>query len=134
MSRATVGPGPTAIAVQTVASCGIESMNPELDAPGLALADATGTITATGIQAALSSDHPYARPLGRLGRMVTTRYRALLAGLDCVPAEVHGQFIAAMVSGDLAGLETWLDLRHGLGSFARLFRAPAFDAVPELVR
>jgi len=59
---------------------------------------------------------------------------SLLAGLDRDPAEAHGQFIAAMISGDLAALGTWLDMRHGPGSFARLFRAPSFDAVPELVR
>jgi hypothetical protein len=124
----------TAIAGQAAASCGIGSMNPEPGVPALALADATGTITAVGIQAALSSDHAYARSLGRFSRTVTARYRAMLAGLDRDPAEAHGQFIAAMISGDLAALGTWLDLRHGPGSFARLFRAPSFDAVPGLVR
>jgi hypothetical protein len=94
----------TAIARQTAASCGIGSMNPELGVPALAHADATGSITAVGIQAALSSDHPYARSLGRFSRTVTERYRALLAGLDRDPAEAHGQFIAAMISGDLAAL------------------------------
>jgi hypothetical protein len=99
-----------------------------------AFADVTGTITATGIQAALSSDRQYARSLGRFGATVTARYRALIAELDSDPAEAHGQFIAAMISGDLAALGTWLDMRHGPGSFARLFRAPSFDAVPGPVR
>ena len=102
--------------------------------PGLALADAMGTLTADGIEAALSSGHPYAWSLGRFGRTVTARYRALLAELDGDPGKAHGQFVAAMISGDLAPLETWLDARHGPGAFARLFRASSFDAVPELVR
>jgi hypothetical protein len=62
------------------------------------------------------------------------RYRELLAELERDPGEAHGQFIAAMISGDLAPLEAWLDTRHGPDSFARLFRAPSFDAEPELVR
>jgi hypothetical protein len=33
-----------------------------------------------------------------------------------------------------APLEAWLDARHGSGSFARMFRAPAFAAEPEVVR
>jgi hypothetical protein len=120
----------TGIAGQTAASCGIGSMDPEPGVPGLAHADATGAITATGIQAALSSDHPYARSLGQFSRTVTARYRALLAGLDREPAGAHGQFTAAMISGDLAALGTWLDMRRGPGSFAQLFRASSFDEVP----
>ena len=36
-----------------------------------------------------------------------------------------------MISGDLTSLEAWLDARHGPGCFARLFRAPSFDAEPD---
>jgi hypothetical protein len=97
-------------------------------------ADATGTLTADRIEAALASGHPYARSVGRFGRTVTLRYRELLAELEGDPGEAHGQFLAAMISGDLAPLEAWLDIRHGRGSFARLFRAPSFDAEPGLVR
>jgi hypothetical protein len=124
----------TGIARQTAESCGITSMDPEADAPGLALADATGTLTAGGIGAALASGHPYARSLGRFGRMVTDRYRALLAEFGGELGQAHGQFIAAMISGDLAPLETWLDARRGPDSFVRLFRAPSFGAEPDLVR
>jgi hypothetical protein len=109
-------------------------MDPEPDVPGLAFADTTGTLTASGIEAALASGHPCARSLGRFGRTVSARYRALLAELDGDPGEAHGQFIAAMISGDLAPLERWLDARHGPGAFARLFRAPSSDTEPELVR
>jgi hypothetical protein len=123
-----------AVARQTAASCGITSMDSELGVPGLALADATGTLRADGIEAALVSGHPYARSLGRFGRTVSARYRALLAGLDGEPGEAHGQFVAAMISGDLARLEAWLDGRHGPGAFARLFRAPSSAAEPEPVR
>jgi hypothetical protein len=126
----------TAIARQTARSCGITGMGPEAGPRGLALGDVTGALTARGIEAALASGHPYARCLGRFGRTVTTRYQALLTELDGGPGEAHGQFVAAMISGDLAPLEAWLDTRHGPGSFVRLFRAPSFDseAEPELVR
>jgi len=109
-------------------------MDPEPGVPCLALGDSTGTLTATGTEAALSSEHPYARSLGRFNRAVTTRYRALLARLGADPGVAHGQLIAAMISGDLAPLEAWLDARHGSGCFVRLFRAPSAGAVPELVR
>ncbi len=100
----------------------------------LAFADVTGTVTANGMEAALLLNHPYARSLGRFGRTVTLRYRALLGELGASPADAHGQIITAMISGDLAPLEAWLDARHGADSFARMFRAAAFVGEPELVR
>jgi hypothetical protein len=93
-----------------------------------------GLRPASGGLAGLLSDHPYARSLGRFGRTVTLRYRALLSELDASPADTHGQIVAAMISGDIAPLEAWLDARHGPGSFARMFRAPSFVGEPELVR
>ena len=102
--------------------------------PGLVLADVAGTVTADRIEAALLLDHPYARSLGRFGNTVTLRYRALLSELDASPADAHSQIVAAMISGDLAPLEAWLDTRHGPGSFATMFRAPSSGAEPELVR
>ena len=95
----------TAIARQTAGSCQITSLDPDPGVPGLALADATGTLTVDRIEAALTSGHPYMRSLGRFGRTVTMRYRELLAELERDPGEAHGQFIAAMISGDLAPLE-----------------------------
>lgn len=100
----------------------------------LAFADVTGTITAEGTEAALLLDQPYARSLGRFSRTVTLRYRALLSELDASAADAHSQVVAAMISGDLAPLEAWLDARHGADSFARMFRAPALVGEPELVR
>jgi hypothetical protein len=124
----------TAIARQTAQSCGITVADSEADMPGLAFADITGTVAADGIEAALLPDHPYARSLGRFGRTVTLRYRALLSELDASLADAHGQIIAAVISGDLAPLEAWLDARHGPGSFARMFRSPGLADEPDLVR
>jgi hypothetical protein len=123
----------TRIARQTAESCGITSMEPDAPVRGLARADVTGTVTVGLAGAALSSGHPYARSLGRFARTVTLRYQALLTGLARDPADAHGQFAAAMVSGDTGPLEAWLDARHGPGSFAGLFRSAAFDGAPELV-
>ena len=124
----------TAIARQAAQSCGITVADSGADMPGLSFADVTGIVTADGIRAALLLYHPYARSLGRFGRTVTLRYRALLSELDASPADAHSQIVAAMISGDLAPLEAWLDARHGPGSFARMFRAPSSGAEPELVR
>jgi hypothetical protein len=124
----------TAIARQAALSCGITVADSEADMPGLSFADVTGTVTADGIRATHLLDHPYARSLGRFGHTVTLRYRALLSELDASPVDAHGQIVAAMISGDLAPLQAWLDARHGPGSFARMFRAPSFGAEPERVR
>ncbi|MCW2935671.1 MAG: hypothetical protein JWM19_6633 [Actinomycetia bacterium] len=124
----------TAIARQTAQSCGITGTDPGAGVPGLAFADVTGAVTVGGIEAGLLLDHPYARSLGRFGRTVTLRYRSLLSELGASPADAHSRIVAAMISGDLAPLEAWLDARRGPGSFARMFRAPSSDAEPELVR
>jgi hypothetical protein len=55
-------------------------------------------------------------------------------GFRAAPAGAHSQIVAAMISGDLAPLEAWLDARHGPGSFTRIFRAPTSGAEPGLVR
>jgi hypothetical protein len=123
----------TAITREAADYARITIMDPEPGVPGLALADATGTLTARGIEDAVSSAHTYAQSLGCFNRAVTARYQALLRELATDPGEPHEQFVAAMISGDLAPLKTWLDARHGPESFARLFRAPSFDTVPELV-
>jgi hypothetical protein len=72
---------------------------------GLAFADATGTVTAGGIEAALLLDHPYARSLARFGRTVTLRYRALLRELATKGTVVRGfigvdRFNSYTVAGD----------------------------------
>jgi hypothetical protein len=124
----------TAIARQAAQSCGITGTDVEAGLPGLVFADVTGTVTAGGIEAALLLDHHYVRSMGRFGRTVTLRYRALLSELGVSPADAHSQIVAAMISGDLAPLDALLDARHGPGSFARMFRAPACGAEPGLVR
>jgi hypothetical protein len=96
----------TAIARKTAQSCGITSADLGTGVPGLAFADIT----------------------------VTLRYRALLSELDASPADAHSQVVTAMISGDLAPLEAWLDARYGTGSFARMFRAPSSGTEPGLVR
>jgi hypothetical protein len=124
----------TAIARQTAQACGISNGDLNAVMPSLAFADSTGRVTANVIEDALLSSHPYARSLGRFGRTVTLRYRALLDELDASPGDAHGQIVAAMISGDLATLEAWLDARHGPGSFARRFRALSPGAKPDRVR
>jgi hypothetical protein len=121
----------TSIARQAAQACGITGPDP---LAGLVFADVTGTVTTGGIEAALLLDHPYARSLGRFGSTVTLRYRALLSELSVSPADAHSQIVAAMISGDLAPLEAWLDARHGPGSFTRMVRAPTSGAEPGLVR
>jgi hypothetical protein len=124
----------TSITRKTAQSCGIISTDLGAGMPGLAFADVTGTVTASGTEAALSLGHPYARSLDRFARTVTLRYRALLSELDANPASAHSQIVAAVISGDLAPLEAWLDARHGPGSFTGMFRAPTSGAEPGLVR
>ena len=67
----------TAIARQAARSCGITGTDLRAGVPGLTFADVTGTVTVGSIEAALLLDHPCARSLGRFGRTVTLRYRAL---------------------------------------------------------
>jgi hypothetical protein len=117
----------TGIARQTAGFCGIFGMDPEAGVQGLAFADVTGAITAGLAEAALASGRPYARSLGAFARTVNLRYQALLAALGPDPVDAHRRFTAAMVSGDTGPLETWLDARHGPGSFARLFQSPSVD-------
>ena len=57
-----------------------------------------------------------------------------LGELDASPDDAHSQIVAAMISGEVTPLGAWLDARHGPGAFARMFRAPASDTEPELVR
>jgi hypothetical protein len=124
----------TAIASQTAGACGITVTDPEAGLHRMAFADTTGTLEPGAIRGALSSSHAYVRSLGRFNQAVTLRYRALLRELSSDSGEVHEQFIRAMISGELPPLEEWLDSRHGAGCFARLFRAPAFDAAAVQLR
>ena len=116
------------IARQTADSGGISDTELPEDMLASAFADATGTLTADAVRAALASGHPYLRAIGSFSSAVTMRYQALLRDLAEDPAGLHRRFVTAMASGGLVPLEGWLDARHGPGFFARRFRAPAFDA------
>jgi hypothetical protein len=118
----------TGIARQPADSGGISGTNLPEDMLASAFADATGTLTADAVRAALASGHPYLRAIGNFSRAVTMRYQALLRDLADDPAGLHRRFVTAMASGDMVSLEGWLNGRHGSGFFARRFRAPAFDA------
>jgi hypothetical protein len=124
----------TAIARQTAQSRGITSAAFGTGEAVPAFADVTGALTASDVKTALLLDHPYPRSLGRFGRTVTLRYHALLHELGASAADAHSQITAAMISGDLAPLQAWLDARHGPDSFTRMFRAPSLRAKPEPVR
>jgi hypothetical protein len=58
----------------------------------------------------------------------------LLHELSGDAGELHGQFVTAMISGELLPLKAWLDARHGAGCFARLFRAPSLGMETQQVR
>lgn len=106
----------TAIARKTAQSCGIAGTDLDAGLAGPAFADVTGTITAGDTEAALLPDHPHALSLARFARAVTLRYRALLSEFGASAANAHSQITAAMISGELAPLEAWLDARHGADS------------------
>jgi hypothetical protein len=116
----------TGIARQTADSGGISDTDLPESMLASAFADATGTLTADAVRAALASGHPYLRAVGSFSSAVTMRYQALLRDLAEDPAGLHRRFVTAMASGGLVPLEGWLDARHGPGFFARRFRTPAF--------
>src|SRR5450755_2211181 len=68
-----------------------------------AFADATGTLTADAVRAALASGHPYLRAIGSFSSAVTMRYQALLRDLAEDPAGLHRRFVTAMASGGFFG-------------------------------
>jgi hypothetical protein len=115
----------TTIARQAAAAAGITGMDGPAAVARYAFQDTTGALTPAAIEDARAAAHPYLRALAGFNRAVTGRYRALLRRLAEDPGELHQHFIAAMISGDLTGLEQWLDARHGPGCFARTFQAPA---------
>jgi hypothetical protein len=118
----------TTIAWQAAAAAGITGMDGPAAVARYAFQDTTGTLTPATIEDARAAAHPYLRALAGFNRAVTGRYRALMHRLADDPGELHQHFIVAMISGELTGLEQWLDARHGAGCFARTFRAPAWNS------
>ncbi|MBY8889151.1 hypothetical protein K7472_30540 [Streptomyces sp. PTM05] len=69
----------------------------------------------------------YAAALADYEKGVNHRYARFLA--EFAPGEeedCHKRLLAAVISGDAAALGTWLDERHGPGTFTGLFRTPGY--------
>jgi hypothetical protein len=127
--------GATDIEATTIARCAAKKagLDDLQDPPGIgprAFADTTGTLTSAAIEQACRAPHPYLNALGGFARFVTSRYRSLLAELGDEDGEPHQRVIDAMISGDLAKLEAWLDRHHGKGCFAALFQAAGWYPLP----
>ncbi|MFB7600544.1 hypothetical protein [Streptomyces sp. NPDC056160] len=98
----------------------------------LAFRDVTGTLTEddTGHAAGpLGSEEQtrYAAALSGYERGVNRRYAHFLE--EFAPgeeSECHTRLLAAIISGDVTALGTWLDERHGPGTFMGLFRTPGY--------
>ncbi|MFF0224544.1 hypothetical protein [Streptomyces sp. NPDC004629] len=98
----------------------------------LAFRDVTGRLTKE--DAARVVDVPeseeqtrYAAALSGYERGVNRRYSHFLE--EFAPGEeskCHTRLLAAIVSGDVTALGTWLDERHGPGTFAGLFRTSGY--------
>jgi hypothetical protein len=116
----------TAIARQAAEKSGVTVERVDTSLNRLALAEATGVATVGMMTEMAEEGHAYARSMSQFNQAVTSRYHALLRELATDPAELHTQFVRAIVSGDRAQVEAWLDAHHGPRCFTRLFRAPAF--------
>ncbi|MFD1547035.1 hypothetical protein [Nonomuraea guangzhouensis] len=66
--------------------------------------------------------------MGSYARSVNGRYRAFLGEIgERESDELHVQITTAMISGSVASLSAWLDIKRGPGAFAALFRAASYD-------
>lgn len=68
----------------------------------------------------------YAAALSDYERGVNRRYSRFLEFAPGEESECHTRLLAASVSGDVTALGTWLDERHGPGTFAGMFRTPRY--------
>jgi hypothetical protein len=117
----------TAIARMTATGAGISAMDGPPAIARYAYQDTTGTLTSTG--PAMTSPDPYLRALGGFNHAITRRCQSFTAGLGGQPGELHHIVVAAMISGDLTALETWLDARNGPRTFAGYFESATWDAL-----
>ncbi|MFQ6147662.1 hypothetical protein ACLMNJ_32080 [Streptomyces seoulensis] len=119
-----------AITRQTAERFGVTEPSEVLAA--LAFRDMTGTLTEedTGrvVDVPESGEQTqYAAALCGYETGVNRRYRHFLTEFASGEEdECHTRLLAAIISGDVIALGTWLDERHGPGTFAGLFRTPGY--------
>lgn len=98
----------------------------------LAFRDVTGTLTEEDSRRAVdvpgrAEQTRYAASLTGYERGVNRRYSHFLE--EFAPGEAdecHTRLLVAMISGDVTALGTWLDERHGPGTFTGLFRTSGY--------
>ncbi|MEU6406099.1 hypothetical protein [Streptomyces sp. NPDC046985] len=119
-----------ALTRQTAERFGVTEPSDALGA--LAFRDATGTLTtedAGRVAHVPDSEEQtrYAAALSGYETGVNRRYSHFLE--EFAPGEedeCHVRSLVAMISGDATTLGTWLDERHGPGTFMGLFRTPGY--------
>lgn len=119
-----------AITRQTAERFGVTEPSDVLGA--LAFRDATGTLKtddAGRVAEVRESEEQsrYAAALSGYEQGVNRRYNHFLE--EFAPGEeneCHMRLLVAMISGDATALGTWLDERHGPGTFMGLFRTPGY--------
>lgn len=119
-----------AITLQTAERFGVTEPSDVFGA--IVFRDVTGTLTEE--DAGRVVDVPeseeqaqFAVALSRYEKGVNQRYSHFLA--EFAPgeeSECHTRLLAAIISGDVTALGTWLDERHGPGTFTGLFRTPGY--------
>ncbi|MFJ1583198.1 hypothetical protein ACIOC1_07780 [Streptomyces sp. NPDC088197] len=115
---------------QTAERFGVAEPFDILDA--LVFRDVTGTLseedTGRAVEVHASEEQTrYAAALSDYDRTVTRRYVRFLAEFGLGEGdELHARLLAAIVTGDVTELMTWLDERHGPGTFTGLFSAPGY--------
>ncbi|WP_409472860.1 hypothetical protein [Streptomyces sp. HC307] len=119
-----------AITRQTAERFGVTEPSDVLGA--LAYRDVTGTLTeedagrAAGVPGS-EEQTQYAAALSGYEKGVNRRYTHFLD--EFAPgeeSECHMRLLMAIISGDVTALGTWLDERHGPGTFTGLFRTPGY--------
>jgi len=101
----------------------------------LVFRDCTGTLAPEDSAVGMEGDGAAARYVEALRRYdagVNRKYAEFLAEFG--PGEedeLHGHLLRAMISGDVQRLSTWLDVRHGPGTFPGVFLCGTYFA-PDL--
>ncbi|MET8982573.1 hypothetical protein ABZX85_44050 [Streptomyces sp. NPDC004539] len=97
----------------------------------LAFRDSTGTLTPEDAATAPDTDDEarYADALHRYEAGVNLKYARFLTEFGPgEEEELHGHLLRAMISGDVQRLSTWLDARHGPGTFPGIFLSGTYFA------